>query len=271
MKLTRKILALTVAVLALCMALTSCSGQREDTGVAYEKNMKIAKASDLTGKTVAVQLLSPADEYLTANNLTAYPRRYENLEKAMDDLLDKKVAAVIADRNYAKKLIEGREGVKVVDAAIAQLGYSFRFNEADSAIAQTFNRTIASYTADKTMSGLVEAELVNGKRYGESAGGEALKIKATLVVQKGLAPFSYMDGDEIAGFIPELAGMLMRENGMEPAFRAVYAGEIDEAMTAGEDDEHRFRVVVNAQAADGFVDTDTFYTSELVMIIRDEG
>ena len=111
MKLSRKLIALTAAALAVCMTLASCSAQKEDNGVAYEKEMKISTAADLEGKAVAVQLRSGEDEYIVSNKLTNYPRRYSDMKTAIQDLLDKKVAAVVVDSNYAKQLTDGVEGV----------------------------------------------------------------------------------------------------------------------------------------------------------------
>ena len=69
MKLSKKIISLTAAALVVCMTLASCSGQKEDNGVAYEKEMKISTAADLEGKAVAVQLRSAEDEYVVSYKL----------------------------------------------------------------------------------------------------------------------------------------------------------------------------------------------------------
>lgn len=267
MKLTRKMAALGAAALAMCLMMTACSSNRENTGVAYEKNMTITSAEDLKGKAVAVQLLSPVDDYVVSNNLTAYPKRYENLENAVEDLADKKVAVIVTDSNYAKKLVEGRDDVKIVDGTIGNLQYHFRFNEADGALAESFNEQIAALKESADYNAMINTELAEGGHYAVTFDGEP-EGTATLVTQVGLKPFAYEEDGTVLGFLSVVSDYVSVSCGLNRTFKTVYASEVAETMTAGEPDEHRFCVVVNPEIEEGFVNTEAFYNSELVMIVR---
>lgn len=269
MKLRKKLAVITAAALAVCLLLTSCSSQREDTGVAYDKKMSITSAKDLEGKAVAVQLLSPIDDYIVENKLTDYPRRYENLENAVTDLVDKKVAVIVTDAHYAKKLVEGNDKVKIVKGSIASLNYHFRFTEADSALAEQFNTQIAALKDSGELDTVINAELGSDNHFASPAAKE-LSGTATLVTPVGLKPFVYEDEGSIVGFLPAVSQRLAQACGMNIAVKTAYAAEVTDTVTSGEADEHRFCVTVNPQSEEGFVNTQPFYTSELVMIIRSD-
>jgi len=277
MKFTKKILALTAAALALCMALSSCSSQREDTGVADEKNMKISSAADLEGKAVAVQLRSAEDKFITDNGLTKYPKRYSDMEKALQDLIDKKVAAVVVDSNYAQRLYEkfSKDDVKlkIVKKSIGTVEYRFKLKKSDAKLAEKLNSGIAALKESEEYDALIKSELVSGKSYEISKDAEKeLKKTLTLVTEPSFAPFTYKNKDNVRGLFASMAdavayncGAKLNLNTVEPV------ADIDNVSeTVKSAEKNAFCVTTEAAKDDqaDFVTTDSFYTSSLVMIIR---
>ena len=215
------------------------------------------------------QLLSPVDDYVAENKLTDYPRRYENLENAVTDLIDKKIAVIVTDSHYAQKLTVDNDKVKIVDGSIGTLQYHFRFTEADAALAEQFNSAIAALNDSGELDTIINAELVSGTAFASPA-DKTLSGTATLVTPVGLRPFVYEEDGSIGGFLPAVSQRLAQSCGMNAAVRTAYASDVADTVTAGDADEHRFCVVVNPQIEEGFINTEPFYTSKLVMIIRSD-
>lgn len=288
MKLSRKIISLTAAALAVCMTLASCSAQKEDNGVAYEKDMKISTAADLEGKAVAVQLRSAADDYIVSNKLTNYPKRYSDLTNAVQDLIDKKVAAVVVDKNYAKQITDGVEGVKIVKNSIGSIEYRFLLNQSDAKLAENMNKQIAALKESDEYQPLTESELVSGKSYRIAKDSDKeLNKKFTLITEPSFKPFSYEKKDGIKGLFVAIAdgvayrcGGKLTTMGVEPVMTDDTSSAESEDVTSFTGNEaqtvkgkkNTFCVVTSEAKEDDtlFITTDSFYTSELVMIVRTE-
>ncbi len=274
MKLSKRIIALTAAALAVCMMLASCSSQREETGVAYEKNMKISTAADLEGKAVAVQLRSGADEYVVTNHLTAYPKRYSDLSKAVQDLVDKKVAAVVTDANYAVQLTDGVEGVKIVKKSIGSVDYRFLFNQSDAKLAEKCNAQIAALKESEDYQSMITAQAVKGTDYAVQKDPEReLKKTFTFVTEPRFKPFTYEADGAVKGLFEAIAdGVAYGCGGVLEVKTVEPVSDIDNAADTVKGNPNFFSVVTYEAAEDDeeFVTTDPFYTSELVMIIRAE-
>ena len=287
MKLSRRIFALTAA-LALCLTLASCSGQKEDNGVAYEKDMKIETAADLEGKAVAVQLRSAEDGYLVSHKLTNYPKRYGDMQKALQDLADKKVAALLVDANYAKQLTDGVEGVKIVSGDFGKVEYRFLLNKSDAKLADKINKQIAALKESEYYQPMTESELVKGESYRVPKDDRELKNTLTLVTEPDFKPFAYLNEGKVNGLFAAAADAVAYNLGCRLETRTVDPLQINDASSADKTDEvtsfvtndaqtvkgnKKFLCVVTSEPAEDdtvFVATDSFYTSELALIIRDE-
>lgn len=287
MKLSKRIVALTAA-LTICMTLVSCSAKKEDNGVAYEKEMKISTAADLEGKAVAVQLRSADDDYIVTNKLTKYPKRYSDMTKAVQDLVDKKVAAVVVDSYYAKQLTDGVEGVEIIKKSIGSVEYRFLFNKSDAKLVENINKQIAALKESDEYQSMTESELVSGKSYRISKESDKeLKKTFNLVTEPSFKPFTYKKKDEVKGLFASISDGVVYGCGGKLNITTVEPVEIDDTSSANTDEitsfdgneaqtikgkKNAFCVVSSAAKEDDtvFVTTDSFYTSELVMIVRAE-
>lgn len=274
MKFVKKSIALCAAALAACMLLTSCSGRREETGVAYEKKMVIESVADLEGKAVAVQLRSAADEYVVDNNITAYPKRYENLEDAAQDLVDKKVAAIVADAYYASTLCEQYEGLEIVtDSMTGAIEYRFaalKENGGDALMAkfdEALETGIGTATLQKNM---IDTEM-RGAQHGHvdvtPADGQELDGTATFVTDPYFKPFVYQENGDIVGLFPTVAKAVAYNSGMNYAVKSVEG----DTLGALEGEESAFTVIsgeLSKDDAENYAVSEMFYTSCLVIVKR---
>lgn len=268
MKLTKKFAALGAAVLAVCLMFTSCSGQVEDTGVADEKNMKIAAAADLEGKIVAVQLRSEADSYVDANDLTKYIKRYEDMSDAAKDLVDKKVAALVVDSNYAKKLVADNDTLQIVKGEVAAVEYKFAVLKSENSgkLVKHFNKKIASLKESERMNALIKAELQSGEDTSVAKEeGKELTKALTLAADPFFKPFVYKNDKAFEGFFVTVADEIAYSYGANLTVKAV---EPDGELSALETEENAFAVVSGEVDAEKYDVTDTFYTSKLVIVTR---
>ena len=288
MKFSKKIISLTAAALAVCMTLASCSAQKEDNGVAYEKEMKISTAADLEGKAVAVQLRSAEDDYIVNNKLTNYPKRYENMSDAVQALIDKKVAAVVVDSHYANQLTDGVESVRIIENSIGSVEYRFLLNKSDAKLAEKMNQQIAALKESEEYQPMVESELLKGESYRVSKESDKeLKKTFTLVTDPSFKPFTYKAKNEVKGLLVAISDGVAYGCGGKLDTMTVDPVTIDDTSSANEGEvtsfvsneaqtvkgkKNAFCVVTSEVKDDDtmFVTTDSFYTSELVMIVRTE-
>lgn len=274
MKLSKKIIALTAAAVAVCITLASCSAQKEDNGIAYEKNMKIATPEDLADKAVAVQLRSAEDDYIVTAKISGYPKRYSDMTTAVQDLIDKKVAAVVVDSNYAKQLTDGVAGVKIVKGSVGSIEYRFLLNKSDSKLLEKMNAQIAALKASEEYQPMVESELASGKSYRVAKDSDKeLKKTFTLVTEPSFKPFSYENKGEVKGLFAAISDGVAYGCGGKLDTKTVDAAfDIDNAADTVKGQKNSFCVVAYEAAEDdeAFITTDSFYTSDLVMIIRTE-
>lgn len=266
MKFAKKMAAFGAAVLAVCLMLTSCSSTREETGVANEKNMSITSAEDLAGKAVAVQLRSAADDYVVSHSLTDFPKRYENLENAVQDLMDKKVAVVIADSNYAQKLVADNEGIEIVKGSIGSIDYRFLLSKSAEVSVDDMNAQITALKASDSYSEMIGSELVKGETYAFGKDDQVLDKTLLLVSEPYFKPYAYeSENGGLQGFFVTAADAVAYGCQCNLTVSSVKAGEVNAALAG---DSKAFCVVHEETDDEAYITTEPFYTSELVMIIR---
>ncbi len=257
-------IALCAASLAVCVMMTGCSSQKEDTGVAYEKNMSITKAADLEGKAVAVQLRSAVDEYVVSSKLTDYPKRYENLENAAQDLADKKVAAIVTDANYAKKLVVDVEGLKIVKGSIGSIDYRFITNKSDEGFAKKLSEQIYS-SEEESYADFIEQTLVKCEDFSVAKGNEKFDDTYTFVTEPYFKPFVYENDGKVTGLFASEADVVSYFNQANLEIKTVAENAV---LTTVKETPYAFGVVHEERDDEDFITSDVFYTSELVMIVR---
>lgn len=273
MKLTKKFTALAALLLVVCLMFTSCTGQKEDTGVADETDMKIAGVEDLEGKSVAVQLRSEADTLVVDGKLTNYVKRYENMENAAEDLVNKKIAAMVVDANYAEKLVADNESLAVVDGTvIGTVEYKFvaiKENGGDNLIAQ-FNKKILELQADSTdeFNEIIKAELESGEDVSVAVEeGKELSGTVTLMADPYFKPFIYENDGAIKGFFATVAEKLAYSYGANLEIKKV---EPNATLQTLEGAENAIAVVSGEVDTEKYAVSNTFYTSELVIVVRSD-
>lgn len=272
MKFVKKSITLCAAALAVCMMFTSCSSAREETGVAYEKNMSIKSANDLEGKAVAVQLRSEADEYVVKNKLTDYPKRYEDLGKAAQDLVDKKIAAIVTDSKYAKRLCSEYDGIKTSGKGIGSVEYKFAaLKEADGdKLIEGLNKGIAALKGDGIGGNKIDALVSsciagNGDVSVAPEEGKELSGTVKFTVDPYFEPFVYKKDDSVTGFFPTVARMLTYNYGSNYEVKQTNPGE---TLAGLKGEEKAFTVVSGDVDVEKYAVSDVFYTSQLVIVIR---
>lgn len=273
MKLTKKLAAFGAALLAVCLMFTSCTGQQEDTGVANETDMKIAGVEDLEGKSVAVQLRSEADTIVVDGKLTNYVKRYENMENAARDLVDKKIAAMVVDANYAKKLVADNQSLAIVEgASVGTVEYKFAAlkENGGTGIVEKFNQRILELQSDSTneFNEIIRAELASGEEVAVSTEeGKEFNGTLTFMADPYFKPFIYDQDGTLKGFFATVAEKLAYSCGANLEIKKVEPGTTLQALDGS---DNAFAVVSGEVDAEKYAVSSTFYASELVIVVRSD-
>lgn len=271
MKLIKKITAFSAALLAVCFMFTSCAGKPEDNGVADAKDMKITSIEDLEGKAVAVQLRSESDELVTGGKLTNYVKRYENMETAAKDLVDKKVAAMVVDSNYAKKLVADNESLAIVNnVSVGQVEYRYAAlaENGGAELMAKFNNAILAFHATESYNAIINDELLGGEKYVPAKeDGKELSGTVTLMADPYFKPFIYEQDSAFKGLFVSIAENLAYSYGANFEIKKVEPGQ---TLTALEGTENSFAVVSGEVDAEKYAVSDVVYTSELVIVVRSD-
>lgn len=101
----------------------------------------IAKAEDLKGKKVGVQLGTTGDLFVSGTEGVSVVQ-FDKAPLAVMDLKNGKVDAVVIDAEPAKKLVEGQSDIKVLDAPFVEEEYAIAVKKGDTELLKTINETI---------------------------------------------------------------------------------------------------------------------------------
>ena len=263
--------ATLVVALAACLMLASCTAKPEDLGVADEKDMKISSVESLEGKSVAVQLRSEGDTIVTNGEITKYINRYENMENAAQALIDKKIAAMVVDSNYAKKLVADNESLAIVNnAVVGTTEYKFaaiRENGGEALIAE-LDKGIAYMIAAERINAVINAEMSGGEAVATlSEDGKQISGKVTLVTDPYFKPFIYKNGSDFDGLFAAVASDVVYNYGAELEIKSSEPGKTLEALEGA---ENTITVVSGDIDTEKYAVSDTFYTSNLVIVVRSD-
>ena len=117
---------------------------------------KVAKADDLKGATVGVQLGTTGDIYVS--DMEKDGTKVERFSKGADAVLaltQKKVDAVVIDNEPAKKFVEQNKGTKILDEPFENEDYAICLKKG-SELTEQFNKALAELKADGTVKKIID-------------------------------------------------------------------------------------------------------------------
>lgn len=248
MKKMRIIISL-VLIAALLSALAGCAGQEK---------IKIGGQEDLVGKTIGVQLGTTGDD-LASDIEQAKVDRFNRYVDAITSLKQKKVDALIMDRDTADAYVAVNDDLSILDVGFDPEQYAVAVRIGDSDLLNVVNTVIADMKADGSLQ--VSLESHQGME-GEAPDFNSGAAGGTLIVgtEDGFPPYEYLSNGVVIGTDIDIMARVARELDMELVVEnmnfdgliaALQSGKID-AIAAGMSISEERKV--NVDFSDHYVD-----------------
>ncbi len=109
--------------------------------IVKEDDTSVASADDLVGKTVGVQLGTTGDLFVSSTEGIKVVQVKKGTQAVMD-LLQGKVDAVVIDQEPAKKMVEGQDGLKILDVPFIEEEYAIAVKKGNTELLNAINETI---------------------------------------------------------------------------------------------------------------------------------
>lgn len=189
-----------VCLMAMALSIAACSDKEE---------IKIGSQEDLVGKVVAVQLGTTGDTI--ANEIdTKSVEGFNAYVDAITSLKQKKVDAIIMDRDTANSYVAINEDLVILDVGFDPEQYAIAVQKGDSELKAIVDEVIAEMTQD----GSLETSLESHKEsegsapdYNEGAAGG----KLILGTEAGFPPYEYMSGNNVIGTDIDLMSLVAKK------------------------------------------------------------
>jgi polar amino acid transport system substrate-binding protein len=120
--------------------------------IVVKADSAIASKADLTGKTIAVQLGTTADDFCREEGYTV--QSFEANPDAKLALTSGTVDAWVVDDLTAAEMCKGDSSVKILSEHMTTEPYAFAFNFKDEALVDEINEVLAELMADGTIAGI---------------------------------------------------------------------------------------------------------------------
>lgn len=110
-------------------------------------NETITSSDDLVGKSVGVQLGTTGDLFVSGTEGVTVVQVKKGTQAVMD-LQNGKVDAVVIDEEPAKKMVEGKTDVKILDAPFIEEEYAIAVKKGNTELLKAINETIEELKAN---------------------------------------------------------------------------------------------------------------------------
>lgn len=116
--------------------------------VIVKENSEITNIDEIDGNTVAVQLGSIADTYITENYSNIDIVRQKKYLAAIEDLKTDKVQAVVMDELPAREIISSNEGLKILDGSLTDDSYGMIVKKGNKELLDVINNVLTRLKDD---------------------------------------------------------------------------------------------------------------------------
>lgn len=203
MRKTKTVVCLLL-IAALLVMLAGCAGQEK---------IQIGGQEDLVGKTIGVQLGTTGDD-LASEIDEAKVERYNRYVDAITSLKQKKVDALIMDRDTAEAYVAVNDDLTILDVGFDPEQYAVAVKKGDSDLLAVVNQVIAEMKAD----GSLEASLESHQGMeGEAPDFNVGAAGGTLVVgtEDGFPPYEYLSNGIVIGTDMDIMARVAKALDME--------------------------------------------------------
>ena len=272
----KKVLAFAMAALMASALFVGCgsdpaatSGSGEAPSNTDTNKITITQPSDLDGLKIGVQGGTTGESYVQDNVKDA---KLSSFNSGMDAALDLKnggVDAVVLDELPAKAIVEQNPDLTIVDVGLSKEDYAIAVKKGNKELLDSINKTIKRIKEDGTYQKLTDAFMPSDGKIiipetKLTAGSKILKMGTNAAFK----PFEYVDGTEPVGFDVSLSQEIAADYGAKLQVEDMKFDSLISALTTGQVDFVAAGMTVNPERLENVDFSDSYYTSNQVVIIK---
>ena len=188
-----------ICLLAIAVSIAACSG----------KEVQIGSQEDLVGKVIGVQLGTTGDDIAKEID-TKSVERYNAYVDAITSLKQKKIDAIIMDRDTATSYVAINDDLVILDVGFEPEQYAVAVQKGDSELKAIVDEVIAEMKNDGSLEASLEAHKdSNGKAPDFNVGAAGGKL--VMGTEAGFPPYEYMSGNSVIGTDVDLMALVAKK------------------------------------------------------------
>ena len=261
----KKFLALAAAsILAMTTLLSGCGS---------ETGKIVGGVEDLPGARIGVQLGTTGDIY--ASDYEAEGSTIERYPKGADAVMglkQGKLDCVIIDEQPAKKFVEVKDDLTILDDPFETEEYAICISKDKTELKEKINAALAELKADGTLDAII-ANYIGDDTKGKSPYVSPENVdrsngKLVMATNAEFEPYEYRDGGEITGIDVDMARAVCDKLGMELVIEDMAFDSIISAVQSGKADVGVAGMTVTEDRLKSIDFTDTYTTATQVIIVK---
>jgi len=218
---------LSVFVSVICMAallfsLAACSSAE----------VKIATKADLDGKVIGVQEGTVGDDLATKEIKAKSVERFAQYVDAITSLQQKKIAAIIIDKDTATINVAKSTDLVILDVGFDPERYAVAVNKGDAKLLTAINAAIAEMLKDGSLQASISSHAnESGKAPDYNVGAAGGKL--VMGTEAGFAPYEYLDGKNVIGVDIDIMAKVAKKLNMELVVENMPFNSLISALNSG--------------------------------------
>lgn len=245
-----------VMILSSLAVLTGCGGEE----------IKIGGQADLVGKTIGVQMGTIGHE-IADDVENAKVEAYDQYVDAVTSLKQKKVDALIMDKDTADAYVQSNDELQVLDVGFEPEQYAVAVDKGNDELLTVINQVIASMKADGSLEASKESHKEqNGEApdYNTGAAGGVLVVGT----EPGFPPYEYLSGDLVIGTDIDIMANVAKAMDMELVVESMAFNGLIPALNSGKIDAIAAGMTVNDERKVNVDFSDHYTDASQVVVIR---
>jgi polar amino acid transport system substrate-binding protein len=224
-----------ICLAAISLSMVACSG----------KEVQIGGQEDLVGKVIGVQLGTTGDEL--AEEIDAKKvEKYNAYVDAITSLKQKKIDAIIMDKDTATSYVDKNEDLVILDVGFEPEQYAIAVPDGDTELKAVVDGVITAMKEDGSLEASLEA---HAEETGEAPdyNTDAANGKLIMGTEAGFPPYEYMSGNNVIGTDVDLMAKVAAELDMELVVENMSFDGLIPALQQGKIDVIAAGMTINAE------------------------
>jgi polar amino acid transport system substrate-binding protein len=263
---SRRWVPIALIFIMLAAMMTGCGSSKNEIG-----ESPVHSVSDLSGKTIGVQLGTTGDIYASEEE-GAEVEGFNKGADAVQALKQGKVDCVIIDEQPAKAFVERNSDLSILEEAYAVEDYAICVAKENSDLTAKINDALAELQSDGTLKQIIGNYIgddTKGKQPYESPEDvDYSNGQLVMATNAEFEPYEYRENGEIVGIDVEMATAVADKLGMELVIEDMQFDSIITAVQSGKADIGVAGMTVTEDRLKNIDFTNSYTTAKQVIIVR---